>query len=130
MGAAWLLLFEFDGLGDDFWRSASGLVPVFSLLSCQGIESAGAEVVELSPERGKRWLGQAAARKDQVLVGEFLEKLLDLLRFHLVEEHGVKEIAPEKGQFFIFLLQLLPPFCDWRQHGSSPGASCCKEGEN
>jgi len=36
----------------------------------------------------------------------------------------------EKGQFFIFLLQLLPPFCDWRQHGSSPGASCCKEGEN
>jgi len=99
MGAAWLLFLEFDGLGDDLWRSAAGLVPVFSLLSRQGIESAGAEVVELSPERGKRRLSQAAARKDQVLVGEFLEKLLDLLRFQLVEEHGVKEIAPENLHF-------------------------------
>jgi hypothetical protein len=48
--------------------------------------------------------------KEHLLGGELLEKILDLFRLHLVEENGMKEVTPEQGPFFIFLLHMLPPF--------------------
>ena len=97
VGAARLLLLQFNGLGDHRLRTLARLSPVAPSPAEQGLETAIAVLFPLPPQGGPRWPPTLPVGEDLLAPRQLLQKATGLFRRNFPVEQRTQQRTPENG---------------------------------
>ena len=110
MGAKRLFFFKFNSLGDDFGRDGARFTEIGAMDTGESFEAAGFVGVEFSPESRQGWFTDPAVGKNDLVLSELFEKLVNGFGLDIGKDDGIEKIGPKNAPFNVVVIHGITSF--------------------